>query len=110
MENVECFQHLRSLLISSDPDWAAVQENLIKYKSIRKIISQLLMREGDNPMMICNFYKVVTQSVLMNGLDTWALMGILLGILEWMHWGVAQMIFLMGGRYFTGTWGHITTL
>ena len=83
---------------------------LDKYKSIRKIISQLLMREGDNPMMICNFYKVVTQSVLMNGLDTWALMGILLGILEWMHWGVAQMIFLMGGRYFTGTWGHITTL
>ena len=67
------FKHLERIMTASYDDWPEVVRNLRKAKKSLAWLSRILGREGDNPMVLGVFFKVMVQEVLILGLDMWVM-------------------------------------
>ena len=54
----------------SDNDWAAVRWNIWKARQIWGRLGKLLRQEGDNPIILVEFYCALVQAVLIFGAET----------------------------------------
>ena len=73
LENVTAFLYLGQVLTSGDDDWLAVVGNLGNSRKSWGGLSRILSHEGADPKVSGNFYKAVSQSVLLLGAETWVL-------------------------------------
>jgi hypothetical protein len=85
LESVSKVLYLGRLLSSTDDDWPDVVKNLVKARRQWDTISRVLIRDGATPRISAIFYKVVVQSVLLYGSETWALSPKMLSKLEGFH-------------------------
>ena len=60
-------------MTAGDDGWLAVVGNLGKARKSWGRLSRVLGREGADPKVSRNFYKAVTQAVLIYGAETWVL-------------------------------------
>ena len=60
-------------MIAGDNYWLVVGGNLGKAWNSWGWLSRILSREGADPKVSGNFYKVVDQAVLLFGAETWVL-------------------------------------
>ena len=61
------------MLTTGYDDWIAVVGNLGKSQNIWERLSQILIREGEDPKALGSFYKAVAHEVLLLGAGTWVL-------------------------------------
>ena len=59
------------VLTAVDNNWLAVVGNFGKARKSWGRLSRILIREGVDPKVSVNFYKAVTQAVLLFGAETW---------------------------------------
>ena len=71
LEMVTTFQYRGRVITASDDDWPVVVDKLWKARSRWAYLSRILGREGADPWTFSNFYKVVFQSNLLFGSETW---------------------------------------
>ena len=60
-------------MTAGENDWLAVVGNLGKARKSWGRLSRILSREGADPKLSVNFYKAVSQAVLLFGAETWVL-------------------------------------
>ena len=65
------FKYLRRLLDGSDDNLPAVLRNIRKARQLWRRPGKLLCREGAEPAVFAKFYRVVVQTVLLYGAETW---------------------------------------
>ena len=68
---VPSLKYLGRLLLGADDDWPAVIRNLKKARAVWRRMTRILSREGARPRVSIFFFKVVVQSVLLFGAETW---------------------------------------
>ena len=73
LENITAFRYLGRVLTAGDDDCLAMVGNLVKARKSWGRLSWILIREGADLKVSGNFYKVVVQSVLLFGAETWIL-------------------------------------
>ena len=67
------FRYLGRATTAGNYDWPAVVGNLQKARKSWGRLSQILSREGADPKVSGNFFKAVTQAVLLFRAETWVL-------------------------------------
>ena len=75
LENVTAFQYLGRVLTAGEDEWLEVVGNPGKTRKSWGRLSRILSREGVDPKVSGNFYKVVAQAVLLFGAKTWSVKG-----------------------------------
>ena len=70
---VPSFRYLGHVLTAGDNYWLAVVGNLGKARKSWGRLFWILIREGEDPKVSVNFYKAVSQSMLLFGSETWVL-------------------------------------
>ena len=79
-------------------------------KNQKYIVKDLtgLQKGGINTTYIVEFYKVVVQLILLHGMDTWVMMGMVLGAFDQMHQGAACSIWWRREKIYRlmGEWLH----
>ena len=70
LKNVLTFRYLGRVLMTGDDDWIALVVNLEKARKSWGRLSWVLVREGADPKVSGNFYKAVSQAVLVFGAET----------------------------------------
>ena len=73
IEGVDTFKYLGGILDRYDNDCLAVLRNVGKARRVWNQLGKLLRREGEEPQVFAIFYRVVVQSVLLFGEETWVL-------------------------------------
>ena len=73
LENVTAFRYLGRVLTVVDDDWLALVGNLGKVRKSWGQLSRILSREGSDLKVLGNFFKAVSQVVLLFGADMWML-------------------------------------
>ena len=66
-------RYLGWVLTAEYDDWIAVIGNLGKARKSWGRLSRILRQEGADPKVSGNFYKAVSQAVLLFGAETWVL-------------------------------------
>ena len=59
------------MISATDDDWPAVVRNLARTKSVWRMMSRILSREGATPRVSGFFLKAMIQAVLLFGAETW---------------------------------------
>ena len=70
LENVVAFRYLGRVLMAGDDDWLAVVEKLVKERKSWGQLLRVLSREGADLKVSGNYYKAVSQAVLLFGAKT----------------------------------------
>ena len=73
IQNFLAFRYLGRVFTARDDDWLVVVGNLGKAWKSWGQLSRILIREGVDPKVSGNFYKAVSQAVLLFGAETWVL-------------------------------------
>ena len=73
LENLMEFKYLVRVMTLGDDDWPEVGGNLCKARKSWVQLSRILSQEGADPKVSGNFYKAVSQAVLLFGAETWVL-------------------------------------
>jgi hypothetical protein len=92
VEQVDGFCYLGRELVSDGTDAPAIAKNIRKARARWGQISRLLVREGADSKIAGNFYKVVVQSVLLYGSETWVVSQSIMRSLTGFHNQVARRI------------------
>jgi hypothetical protein len=71
LEKVDLFRYLGRILAQDDDDVRAVRQQIKKAQEIRARFGQVLTAENTHPKVSTKFYKMVVQSVLLYGSETW---------------------------------------
>ena len=104
LEVVPSFKYLGRYFTTTDSDWPAVYKNLKKAREKWAMVSKVLMREGASPRVSGLFYKVVVQSVLLYGSESWVVTPAMLKVLSSFHHQVACQITNRMARKVNGNW------
>ena len=73
LENVTVFKYMGLVITAGDDDWPAVVGNLQKERESWGSLSRILILEGVDPVILGYFFKAVTHTVLLFGMETWLL-------------------------------------
>ncbi len=73
METVSEFKYLGRILEEGDSDVPTVNRNIKRATGTWGMIGRVLSSEGASPRAMGSFYKVVVQSVLLYGSESWVL-------------------------------------
>jgi hypothetical protein len=73
IKKVRQFKYLGRIVDDSDKDDPAIDRNIQKARGVWARLGKLLSREGANPMAMGIFYKVIVQSVLLYGSESWVI-------------------------------------
>ena len=73
LENVTLFRYLGRVWTVGEDDWLAVVGNLGKDRKSWGRLSWILSRDGADQKVSGDFYKTVSQAVLLFGAETWVL-------------------------------------
>jgi hypothetical protein len=92
LETVDCFRYLGHPLVANGNDWPAVVYNLNRVRGHWAQVSRVLTRQGADPKVAGYFYKVIVQSVLLYGCETWVISKQILVSLEGFHHQIAQQL------------------
>jgi hypothetical protein len=103
LDRVNTFRYLGRPLSMTDEDWPAVYRNLTKARAKWGRLARVLTREGACPRTAGKFYKVVVQSVLLYGCETWVVTPAIRKVLEGFHNRVARRLSGCRGRYVPST-------
>jgi hypothetical protein len=92
LEPVSCFQYLGCPVTCEGNDFSAVLYNIAKAWQRWAQVSKVLSCQGADTQVSGYFYKVIVQSVLLYGCETWAMTQQILGLLEGFHHQVARWL------------------
>jgi hypothetical protein len=70
---VRQFKYLGSIVDDSDKDDSAIDRNIQRARGVWARLGKLLSQEGANPIAMRIFYKVIVQSVLLYGSESWVI-------------------------------------
>jgi hypothetical protein len=71
---VRQFKYLGRIVDDSDKDELAIDRNIQRARGIwARLVGKLLVREDANPIAMGIFYKVIVQSVLLYGAESWVI-------------------------------------
>ncbi len=84
-KQVKVFKYLGRLLAQDDDNIQAVRQRIRKAWGVWARVGQVLRKENVAPHVAAKFYKIVVQSVLLYGSETWNLTQTVLAWLEGFH-------------------------
>ena len=70
LKNVRSFKYLGQVMTAGDNDWPTVVEKLQRARKSWGQLPHILIWEGEDPKVSGNFFKAVTQAVLLFGAET----------------------------------------
>jgi hypothetical protein len=91
-EKVKQFKYLGRIVTAKDDDSEALQANLVKARKQWGRIAKFLTREGARPKTMATFYKVIVQTVLLYGAESWVVSEAMLRDLKSFHHRCARYI------------------
>ena len=73
-ENVTTFRYMGRYLDQTDDYWLSVWGNTMHVRSVWGRLGKLLRREGSEPKVLEIFYRLVVQTILLYGSETWVIL------------------------------------
>jgi hypothetical protein len=73
IKKVRQFKYLGQIVDDSDKDDSAIDRKIQRARGVWARLGKLLSREGANPIAMGIFYKVIVQSVLLYGSESWVI-------------------------------------
>jgi hypothetical protein len=92
METVSEFKYLGRILEEGDSDVPTVNRNIKRARGTWGMIGRVLSSEGASPRAMGSFYKVVVQSVLLYGSESWVLSKAMMKKLKSFHNRIARFL------------------
>ena len=92
LEMVSSFVYLGRVVTHNNSDWATLYRNLKKALKRWGLVSRVLEKTGASARVRGMFYKVVVQTVLLYGCETWTVTDSMLKVLEGFHHRIARRI------------------
>ncbi len=82
LEHVDVFKYLGRLLSQDDDDIQAIRTQIRKARTTWARVSNVLRAQNAPPWISAKFYKMVVQSLLLYGSETWVISKLVLARLE----------------------------
>ena len=93
MKKVSKFKYLGRIITNDDNDLPAVEYNLCKARATWGRIGKIIKRKtNSNPKVLAVFYKVIIQSILLYGSESWVISNIMIQRLNAFHRRCARFI------------------
>ena len=75
-----------------DDDWPAVRRNIMRVRLVWGGLGTLLQQEGEEPRVSEMFYRILVQTILLYGSETWVLSAEIYRTVEGIHTRFLQHI------------------
>ena len=86
------FKYLGRILDDTDKDQPAISRNLQRAREKWGMIGRILSKKGADPKIMGSFYKVIIQSVLLYGAESWVISNYMMKSLRSFHRRCARFI------------------
>ena len=97
VEGVENFKYLGRPRDQTDGDWPAIRQNIMHTRTIWGRLGNLSIHKGADQRVTEMFYRVVAQTVLIFGLETWVILAEIERKVEVTHMGFMRQLKGKGG-------------